>query len=198
MALMTMVLFAVALGRMLTGAILLIAGIAKLKAGYSQFTKAILGYDIVPEKTAWILARGLPWAEVVSGGLLVVGFFSQMAAIAATTLLLLFSSAIALSLLRGRDNDCGCFNSSERVQRVQWRLIYRNVALMAILLAIYAFAGGALSLDRGLGLQPNGDFTNSTGTIVLTILWMTALFMAVSLQIFVRRQVAKVPTLDAR
>ncbi|MES4787644.1 MAG: hypothetical protein C4294_19625, partial [Nitrospiraceae bacterium] len=103
-------------GRILAGLILVIAGSAKLRAGPTRFHEVILGYDLVPEKIAWILARWLPWVEVISGGLLVFGFLSQVGAVLATALLLVFSTAIALSLLRGRHHDCGCFGQPSRVQ----------------------------------------------------------------------------------
>ena len=130
--------------RLVVGTIFLIAGVVKLKGGSSQFLSAIMGYELVPKLVATMLASFLPWLEVVVGGLLVLGLWSQFSAAAGAILLLTFSSGIALSLLRGKDNDCGCFRS---VTPVQWRLIYRNLTLLGLLIPIYVAKGGLWSID---------------------------------------------------
>ena len=121
--------------RLVVGIIFLIAGVVKLKSGSSQFLSAIMGYELVPKYVATLLASFMPWLEVVIGGLLLLGLWSQFSAIVGATLLLIFSSGVAISLLRGKDNDCGCFRT---VTPVQWRLIYRNLILIGLLIPVYA------------------------------------------------------------
>ena len=160
------------LARLLVGGVLLLAGLAKLKSPASQFLKAILGYDMLPQWSAMVVARVLPWLEVVTGGLLVIGLWSRVAATFGAGLLLVFSSAIVISLLRGKDQDCGCFRS---VTPVQWWLIYRNLTLMGALLPVYALSGGAWAVDGWLTPPASNPFQLSTGLAFLITVWILAL-----------------------
>lgn len=189
-------MLSITFGRILTGLILVIAGSAKLKAGSGHFQKAILGYDLVPEKVAWVLARWLPWVEVISGGLLAVGFLSQVVAVVATVLLLAFSAAIAFSLWRGRQHDCGCSGKTSEVQQVQWRLIYRNLAFMGILLAVYAFEGGPVALDNGLKLWSIDSAISSIGLLALNLVWIGAVSATVLLHFLTQHQLVRRSSLE--
>lgn len=135
----------VTVGRIIVGMILLVAGIGKIRNGQNRFLQAIMGYDLVPDPIAAILAHGLPWLEVLSGSMLIVGFLSQGAALLAIGLFLMFTAAIILSLIRGKQNDCGCFG---RIVPVQWRLVYRNLVLIGLLLLVYVFRGGVMGVDQ--------------------------------------------------
>lgn len=126
------------LARLLVGAVLLVAGLAKLRMPTQKFLQAVLGYDLVPRPVAPILAYGLPWVEIVLGGLLLVGLWSHLVSLASIALLLIFSSGITLNLLRGKRNECGCFQS---LTPVQWKLIFRNLLLVVLLLSVYALHG---------------------------------------------------------
>jgi uncharacterized membrane protein YphA (DoxX/SURF4 family) len=121
--------------RWMVGGVLLIAGLAKIRSGAGPFLKAILGYDLLPRPVAVILATVLPWLEVLAGGLLLAGLWTQIAALLGFALLLLFAAAVAVSLLRGKRHECGCFGSPAPVQ---WRLVYRNLGLTMLLLPIHA------------------------------------------------------------
>ena len=171
-------------GRFLSAGTLLIAGIAKVRSGQNSFLSAILGFDLVPEGFAKLLSRWLPWLEILTGSFLLVGFMSQEAALVAFGLYLVFSLVIAISLVRGRDNDCGCFG---KLTPVQWRLVYRNVFLMGLLLPVYAYHGGALAID-GLAdtgaNQPIPLLSNDLRPLML--IWGIALMVVVLIQGLIR------------
>lgn len=174
-------------GRFLSAGTLLVAGIAKVRNGHRSFLSAILGFDLVPAGFAKLLSRWLPWLEILTGGFLLVGFMSREAALVAFGLYLVFSLVIGISLVRGRDNDCGCFG---KLTPVQWRLVYRNVFLMGLLLPVYAFRGGALTID---GLADEGVnesitlFSNDLRSLVL--IWGIALLGVVLIQGLIRLNV---------
>jgi uncharacterized membrane protein YphA (DoxX/SURF4 family) len=174
--------------RTLIGGVFLLAGLAKLKAPSSQFLNAILGYDLLAKPMATILARGLPWLEIVTGGLLVVGLWTRIVVLFGTGLLLVFSSAVAISLLRGRDQTCGCFHS---LTPVQWRLVYRNVGLIGFLLPAYAFSGGRWALDSWLTVQSSSPLWVSTGLVALIVVWLVVLSAALLLQRITRQNPVK-------
>lgn len=134
-----------AIGRLLVGAILLIAGAAKLRAGQSRFLKDILAYELLPHWASYLLAHWLPAIEVLTGGLLIVGLFAPLAPIAGFTLLLVFAGAVGLALWRGKEINCGCFGTTNRA-KAQWKIVYRNLALMAMLLPAVAGNIGWLAL----------------------------------------------------
>lgn len=140
----TAVIILATTGRILVGLVMLIAGIAKVKAGPQQFSRAILGYDLVTPGVAFLLSRTLPWLEVVTGVCLIIGLFCAAASLIAFALLLVFSAALTMSLYRGRKHDCGCFGLGT-VKRVRWQMVYRNLLLMGALAMTYLITGGFVS-----------------------------------------------------
>lgn len=172
--------------RLLTGATLLLAGIAKMRNGQSRFLQTIIGFDLVPKSVAAILARYLPWIEVLVGALLVVGLFSQTAALTAFGLFFLFSAVITASLLRGKENDCGCLG---KLSPVQWRLVYRNVFLMGLLPLVYAFSGGALALDGWLKIR----LPQASVILVMATVWGASTIGVIMLQGLMRLKFIRLP-----
>lgn len=174
----------ITLGRTAVAVTFLTAGLAKVGAGQSRFLSALLGYDLVPKKVAAIIARWLAWAEILVGGLLLVGFMTWMAAPVAVGLLLLFSGTITSSLVRGMDNECGCMG---KLAPVQWRLIYRNLFLMGLLLPVYAFSGEGIGVDVWVkqGLKP-GNLVAPTGVTILLFVWGLALLATLVIHWFTR------------
>jgi uncharacterized membrane protein YphA (DoxX/SURF4 family) len=123
------------LARLAAGGVLVVAALAKWRMGRAPFTRAILGYQLLPARVAAPLARAVPVLELALGAALVAGVFVRPAAVAAAGLLLLFSAAIALALARGQKNACGC--GLGRSRAVSRRLLVRNGVLVFVLLATY-------------------------------------------------------------
>ncbi len=87
--------------RLIVGGVLLVAGLAKIRSGPTRFLQAIVGYDLLPRPLAALMASALPWLEVLVGGLLLLGWWTPLAALLGAGLLLVFAGAVAISLLRG-------------------------------------------------------------------------------------------------
>ena len=85
------------------------------------------------------IARWLPPVEILTGGLLIIGLFTPLAAVAGFTLLLVFAGAVGLAVWRGKEVNCGCFGAANK-SKAQWKIVYRNLALMAMLLPALATA----------------------------------------------------------
>jgi len=134
---------------------------------------------MLPQWVAMVLARALPWLEVMTGGLLVVGLWSQAVATLGAGLLLVFSSAVLVSLWRGKDQACGCFSS---LTPVQWRVVYRNLGMMGLLLPVYALSGGAWAVDRWLSPLSRNPFQLSTELMILATTWLLAVSATVLIQ----------------
>jgi uncharacterized membrane protein YphA (DoxX/SURF4 family) len=145
---------ALAVGRFLLGGLLVVAGVAKLRAGQARFFGRIYAYELVPRRAAWVLARALPVGEIAAGVLLVLGLLTAVAAGAAAGMLVAFTIAIAISLIRGQHQPCGCGGD---LTPVQWRLVGRNSLLVVIALALVRWGPGGMSADRSLGVGSPGE-----------------------------------------
>jgi uncharacterized membrane protein YphA (DoxX/SURF4 family) len=96
--------------RVLLGWIFLAAGWSKL--GQTLPTLAsIYSYQIVlPDWLAEVMARTLPWAELLLAVLLFAGLFFPWTLLATALVLGGFVALTAQAWWRGLDIDCGCFD----------------------------------------------------------------------------------------
>lgn len=115
------------------GLMFVAGGVAKL-ARLDRFREAVSGYRLLPAPAEPAAALALPVAELAAGlALLLPGWAAGP--LAGAALFALFAGAIAINLLRGRhDVDCGC-NPGAPPQPITWRLVLRNLALAALLIA---------------------------------------------------------------
>ena len=184
------VMIGITFGRVIVGVILLVAGIIKIRNGPNRFLEAIMGYDLIPESVAFVLARCLPWLEVLSGFLLIVGLLSREVALLAFGLFFVFTMSITISLVRGKDNDCGCFKS---IVPVQWRLVCRDILFMGLLLPVYAFRGGAMTIDElVINSRTSMALPSSSGIILLLFTWGIVLIVAFVIHGFIRKRLVRI------
>ena len=120
--------------RLLIGLMFILSGIAKLQDP-KGFTMAVYNFRILPNALVELYATLIPYVELVAGVLLVIGLFTQLAAVGAFLTLLSFTFAIGWNLRRGARPDCHCFGNlfSEELSSV---LVVRNTVLMVILLPV--------------------------------------------------------------
>jgi uncharacterized membrane protein YphA (DoxX/SURF4 family) len=114
------------------GALLLAAGVVKIRAGESAVISAITGYEIGNDDQKRLAARVLPWLEVGFGVALILGFARDIAALGAGGLLAGFGVVMAHSLSDGRRHPCGC-GGDRRSTFISWTLVTRNGVLVAAL-----------------------------------------------------------------
>lgn len=88
----------------------LLAGLAKLPET-SEFTRAILRYQLVGGGLAWVAALWFPWAEVIAATSLWLPRFRLAAIGLLIGMLLLFEGALLSALFRGLDISCGCLGT---------------------------------------------------------------------------------------
>jgi uncharacterized membrane protein YphA (DoxX/SURF4 family) len=94
--------------RWIVGGVLLWAGMAKIPDPL-PFVKVVEAYGILPTVLTRPFAVIVPWTEVVMGGCLLVGLWTQSSAFLALLLLVSFSFALGVNIYRGTDLSCGCF-----------------------------------------------------------------------------------------
>ncbi len=124
--------------RIALGAIFVYAGYVKLKDPWELFALAISSYNLLPLKAVELVARTLPWAEVVIGLMLIAGFQLRIAATACSLLLLVFFSLMVRAYAKGMEIACGCFGPGEVIS---WRTLLRDGSMLAgsLLITMAAF-----------------------------------------------------------
>lgn len=95
-------------GRLYLGFVFLTAGIAKLPEP-TITEQAVRSYQLLPWQIAPAYALALPIAEIVLGGLLILGLFTRSAATATALGMASFIVGITSAWARGLNIDCGCF-----------------------------------------------------------------------------------------
>ena len=143
---------------MVLGGLFIIAGYMKLSDGLGSYAsvKAFeLGFN---EQTLQILARTLPWAELLTGVLLVLGLWARGAAVMAILMMVAFVGGIASVMIRGMDVTCGCFGSLKLFcgdQPMGVCHLVRNSVMAGAAVLILVMGPGAPALDNCFGPRPS-------------------------------------------
>lgn len=110
---------------------------AVLKIGDpTAFAKDIRGYELFPEVATNTLAYLLPWLELSTALLLVVGYWRREARLLILAMLVAFTALKVVALGMGHDLNCGCFGETflSRIS-VGWWGVWLNIGLLAGLAA---------------------------------------------------------------
>ena len=118
---------------------IILAGIFFLAAYYkivdpTAFGKSIWNYHILPAQTINIIALILPWLEVLVGIALLVGAYYRGAVLWANIMLAVFITALASTIYRGLDIDCGCFKAAASAVGPAWDQLYLDIGLLVLAL----------------------------------------------------------------
>jgi putative oxidoreductase len=118
-----------------------------------EFARIVYHYQLVGPSRALgylpanLLAVTLPWVELATGALLVVGLWRREAAAVAGLMLVTFLVAVSWALANGIDiANCGCFSVTAEGRALGWKLILGDAALLAVaalLVAAPAVPGAA-------------------------------------------------------
>lgn len=142
--------------RILLGAILLFAGIAKL-SNFGAFVINVESYQMLPTGFVKPISNLLVSAEITVGIVLIIGYFSKGASALAAFLFMLFALGLANVVWKKLPiTDCGCGNflfslldmlGFQISTTVSWKTVF-----MDIVLAIGSF-GVAIFPHQGFGLD---------------------------------------------
>lgn len=139
--------------RLILGTVLLVAGALKV-TDLDGSAFAVNAYQILPYDMAVIVGYALPFIEIVSGVLLIIGLLTRMSAGVGTVLMVVFIIGIASAWARGLELDCGCFGgggSLEEGEEPQYALdILRDIGLAAAGVWLMIFPSTKFSLDGRL------------------------------------------------
>ncbi|MDX2176108.1 MAG: DoxX family membrane protein [Candidatus Sumerlaeia bacterium] len=149
--------------RLVFGGLLLLAGGGKLM-NPGAFALAIDAFKLpLPPEALPVLAFVIPWAEVIAGALLVVGWASREAAAVLFAMMLGFTGGIISVIARDLPIDCGCFgNTFDGLRRVpllggvakflsgdqiSMTTVLRNATFLGAFLAVLLRGGGRFALE---------------------------------------------------
>jgi putative oxidoreductase len=120
--------------RIVLGLVFVYAGVLKILDPVA-FAGSVAAYKILPYGLNYLVAAVLPWVETICGLLLVAGYRVKAAACIILVMNLVFMVALASTILRGLDIDCGCFKQGGE-KTPAWLAILRDVLFLgaAILL----------------------------------------------------------------
>ena len=128
--------------RVFLGGAFLYAAWLKLREPWMLFAMAVDAYQLLPQWAVILVARTLPWAELLLGLLLIGGKWIRFTSAAVSALLAGFLAMMAFTYLKGMQIDCGCFGSGDPISP---RTLARDSGLLAaaLVLTIMSFRGRA-------------------------------------------------------
>ena len=132
--------------RLMLGFIFIFAGIEKI-SDLSGFSNAIYNYKLLPISFINFIAIMLPWIEITSGILLLFGVYVKENSSIIAVLLIIFFIAIAISLARGLNIECGCFGTSNGSKIGVIKLV-ENLVLILMSALLIKFGSELYSLKE--------------------------------------------------
>jgi uncharacterized membrane protein YphA (DoxX/SURF4 family) len=99
--------------RLVLAAVFLYAAYTKLRQPWLLFALSIDSYGMLPQWAVLLVARTLPWLELLLGLLLASGVGLPYVALATSLQLVLFLGVMLRGYAKGLGIDCGCFGAGE-------------------------------------------------------------------------------------
>ncbi|MCK4857957.1 MAG: DoxX family membrane protein [candidate division Zixibacteria bacterium] len=132
--------------RLILGVTFIWASLEKI-AYPDQFARIIYYYRIVPGEFINLTAIFLPWLELTTGVMLIVGFWEKSATALIAGMLAVFATALAIALTRGIDIECGCFSTTSKARSPVISLLIRDVLLLIACFIVIRAKASWLSLS---------------------------------------------------
>lgn len=143
-------------GRLILGVIFIYAGISKLffpnhsflwplpmlkisvLINLSNFAVQVESYKLLPPAGVDFVAHTLPFAEIILGLMLLIGWRLRIWATIVTLIMLGFLTVVTRAYLLHMDINCGCFATPEPISL---KKIFEDsaMALLAVLMTVFAF-----------------------------------------------------------
>lgn len=120
--------------RLLLGGVFLYASLDKILKPY-HFAAAVQAYQLLPPSLLGMATVFIPWLEAVAATALIIGFRPRSAVVVLSVLMVVFMIAIAVTMARGLDIDCGCGLLVERP--VGWLALLEDGLLLLLLVGLY-------------------------------------------------------------
>jgi uncharacterized membrane protein YphA (DoxX/SURF4 family) len=133
--------------RVALGLVFVVASLDKIE-NPGQFAKNIANYRLLPYEFIHGMAIVLPWLEMMTGSLLVLGIWTRANALLTTSMLLVFIFAVSQALWRHLDISCGCFSTDPLADKMTRWTLYWDVIWLSWGVVVVIFHSEAYSLPR--------------------------------------------------
>ncbi len=138
--------------RLFLGGVFVFAAWLKL-SDPQAFAGSVRAFELIPAQAdhlRHLITFVVPWTELLTGLLLLVGFWTRAAATMLAILLTVFIAGLASVLARGMIISCSCFGNFEIpcVSPVSSCHVIRNSVLLTVALFILWKAPGSLAIDK--------------------------------------------------
>jgi len=134
--------------RIFLGFIFIYAGIEKISDPLA-FSNSINNYNLLPFSFVNFFAITLPWIELSAGLLLLFGVYVKENSSIIFTLLIIFFIAIAISLARGLNIECGCFGTSSGT-KIGFIKLVENLILIFMSAVLIKFGSELVPLKENI------------------------------------------------
>jgi putative oxidoreductase len=101
------------------------------------FAENLANYRIIPYFGLNLVAIVLPWLELICGFYLIIGLRIKAAASMAGGFLFLFTLFVIITIFRGVNMNCGCFDTG--ADAIGWEKVITNVTWMVMTIQVYFF-----------------------------------------------------------
>lgn len=135
------------LSRLFIGGMYIVASYYKIIEPAS-FAKSIWQYHMVPGELINLMALFLPWLELIVGVALIVGWSYRGAVIWANLMLVVFIAALASTIVRGLDIDCGCFKAGQSATGPAWKSLWFDVVAILFSLQLWVSRSARWRMQR--------------------------------------------------
>jgi len=133
------------------------------------FARDIQNYKLVPYALTNLMAMILPWLELICGLFLISGTFLRSSTVIIVGLLSVFIIAIVLSLLRGINLHCGCYELAGDLQiqnaaKIKLEMIghvFENMILLVMAFAVTQFGESGVTQTASLQTDQTGKSSRS-------------------------------------
>jgi uncharacterized membrane protein YphA (DoxX/SURF4 family) len=116
--------------QIVVGVLLAWAALAKL-GDIPALARDIHQFRLLPIAGENLLAMVLPWIELTAALSLLLGIRSRAGAVVAASLMAVFTTTVALALVRGLSIECGCFGTAS-AWRIGTAKLFENLAILAV------------------------------------------------------------------
>ncbi len=132
--------------RLVLGITLVLASAGKLR-NLPAFVAGVAQYQILPAPLARWYGRLLPFVELGTGALFLLGLWVQLAAVVAGVMLISFAVAVGANVARKREMPCYCFGA-DATDKMGWHTLARIGLLLGVAAVLAVAPSGQDPLQR--------------------------------------------------